>query len=146
MLDKYTQYSESIKPEIAVISLSAELDEIVSCIHKEVSHTVHHSRVNNILTPFSQGQPRANYNLNKFVGLLVIDVPGLALSTIRTGIQTIKFFYPHVAVTVYDEIEQEETIKAIENLLGPDYEKIYNQPPPLDPGARSIVFKSLRRS
>jgi hypothetical protein len=126
-------------------SLSAPLDEIIAAVHREVVNSANISERDGILTPWSRGQCRENYDFTKFVGLLVIDVFNYSLDILKTAPELLKFFYPHVAITVYDSIDQNEKVDKIETMLGPQYEKIYDKPPALDPGARCLVYKSLRR-
>jgi hypothetical protein len=142
----FEEYKLKIFPEPAALSLSVELDEILSSIHAELAISTREALIKNIDTPFSPGRPRAGYNFDKFIGIVVIDVANYSLDILKTGVETLKFFYPHIGVVVYDEVDQDKKILEIEKILGDNYEKIYDAPPPLDPGGRSLVYKSLRRS
>jgi len=97
-------------------------------------------------SPFSAGEPRENYDFSKFIGLIMINVYGYSLEIFETCQETLQYFHPHVGIVVYDMKDQADRIQKIERLLGTNYKKVYDEPEPLEPGARCLIYQSSRRA
>ena len=126
-------------------SLSMEFDEIASLIYQEVYMNKELSIRKNILSPFSKGEVREGYDFSKFVGMILINVYDYSVEILETAKETIEFFYPNIGIVVYDERDIEEQIQRIEEILGENYEKIYDKPDQIEKTARCLLYKSLRR-
>ena len=122
-----------------------EFDEIASLIYQEVYMNKELSIRKNILSPFSKGEVREGYDFSKFVGMILINVYDYSVEILETAKETIEFFYPNIGIVVYDERDIEEQIQRIEEILGENYEKIYDKPDQIEKTARCLLYKSLRR-
>lgn len=86
-----------------------------------------------------------NYNYDKCIGMVVVDVFDSSLEILESGVNAINFFKPHVGVVVYNKRDKDERIDKIEKFLGPNYKNIYRGPNQLDSEATCLVYQSLGR-
>ena len=88
---------------------------------------------------------RPDYAFKNFLGMVLINIFDSSLEVLKTSLESINYFRPHVGIVVYNERNKKERILEIERLLGAGYEKVYEEPDQLDPSASCIVYQSLRR-
>jgi hypothetical protein len=130
----------------ASTSLSTEFDEVANIVYNEIRMTFEQARRQDMTSPFAPGQPLENYDFKNFIGMILINVYDYSLEILETAKESIKFFYPHVGVVVYNERDIDGRIERIEEILGANYEKVYDAPEQLEKGARCLLYKSLRRT